>query len=82
MYTVIYRTGGYTAATWRPCRPVATMQEAVSQKGSLERGGRKAIIHTTSGLAAHGLPIGWCHKCDSTTGECTRVKGCRRNLDS
>lgn len=74
MYTVIYRTGGYADAAWRPCRPVATMQEAVSQKGSIERGGRKALIKTTSGLAAVGLPVGWCRHCDSITGDCTGHK--------
>jgi len=59
MWTVIYRTGGELDCTWKKCRPVATMQEAVSEKGSLLRAGYKAIIHSTSQLGTIGLPEGW-----------------------
>lgn len=58
-YTVIYRMGGTERFEWRSCVPVATMQEAVSLKESIERGGRKALIHRTSQLAAIGLPETW-----------------------
>lgn len=58
-YTVVYRTGGTLDCTWRQCRPVATMQEAVSQRDSIERGGRKALIKRTSEVVKHGLPEGW-----------------------
>ncbi len=58
-FTVIYRTGGTENCQWRQCSPVATMQEAASQKDSIERGGRKALIHRTSAVVAHGLPEGW-----------------------
>lgn len=58
-YTVIYRTGGTEDCKWRPCRPASTMQEAVSQKDSIERGGRKALIKRTSEVVKHGLPEGW-----------------------
>lgn len=57
--TVIYRTGGTENCEWRQCNPVATMQEAVSQKESIERGGRKALIQRTSAIVANGLPEGW-----------------------
>lgn len=75
-YTVIYRTGGPMGCDWIKCRPVTFMSEAVSQKESIERGGRKAIIHTTSGLTAAGLPVGWCAQCDASTGKCTERRGC------
>ena len=57
--TVIYRTGGTENCEWRQCNPVATMQEAVSQRDSIERGGRKALIHRTSAVVANGLPTDW-----------------------
>lgn len=55
-YSVIYRVGGTERFEWRQCVPVATMQEAVSLKDSLERSGYKAKIHRTSQLVAIGLP--------------------------
>lgn len=58
-FTVVYRTGGPASCEWRQCLPVATMREAVSQKESIERGGRKALIKRTSEVVAHGLPVGW-----------------------
>ncbi len=76
MFTVVYRTGGYESCLWRQCLPVATMQEAASQKGSIERGGRKALIQRTSAIVSIGLPIGWCSTCDPHSGECTARKGC------
>lgn len=69
-YSVIYRMGGPADCQWHQCRPVATMQEAVSLKDSIERGGRKAIIQRTSDLVSMGLPVGWCSKCDPMTGKC------------
>ncbi len=59
MFTVVYRTGGPAACKWHQCRSVATLVEAVSQKASIERGGRKALIKRTSAVAMVGLPEGW-----------------------
>ena len=79
MFTVVYRTGGTNNCEWRQCLSVATMQEAVSQKGSIERGGRKALIHRTSAVVSNGLPVGWCSRCDPLTGKCTHKKDCKAN---
>ena len=58
-FTVIYRVGGTESFEWRQCIQVGTMQEAVSQKDSIERGGRKALIRRTSSIGAYGLPTTW-----------------------
>ena len=57
-FSVVYLTGGTDSPVWNQCRPVATLQEAVSQKDSIERSGAiKAMIQRTSAVAANGLPV-------------------------
>lgn len=70
-FTTVYRMGGYLNATWHKALPVATREEALKQKAEIERGGRKAIVFETKTLDVVGVPVGWCSKCDSVTGQPT-----------
>ena len=72
MYTVIYRRGGYLNATWHKSTPQVELREAVERANGLERMGYKALVNKTALLTSFGLPIGYCAKCNSLTGQCTK----------
>lgn len=55
-YTVIFRTGGTENFRWNKALPVATIEEARTQRDAIERGGRPALIHDTARLNLLGLP--------------------------
>jgi hypothetical protein len=77
-FTVVYRTGGYLNAKWHRCEAKTTLEDANTQKAEVERMGYKAIVRPTNEWDSIGLPVGWCPKCDSSTGECTGKGECAK----
>jgi hypothetical protein len=59
-FSVAYRSGGTSNATWTRVLEVYPTREAAQViVAEIERGGRKALIYKTASLDAIGLPQGW-----------------------
>jgi len=79
-YTYIYRTGGFLNAKWRQVMVFGNFDFIKSKAAETERMGYKTLIKRTSEVKSVGLPVGYCARCNSETGQCTgKGKECRDN---
>jgi hypothetical protein len=70
-FVVYYRTGGTHKAEWRDVwETYSDRATATAKADEISRMGYKAVVNTARARKSLGLPIGWCPKCDGTTGQC------------
>lgn len=84
MFMIIYRTGGYLNAVWRPVLDrFKTREDAAPKVAELERMGYLAMVKPTREIDVIGLPVGYCSQCDPVTGECRkRREECRKACEA
>jgi len=58
-FTVVYRTGGFKNAVWKPTLPFNVLQDAERTQRQIQETGSKALIYPTDELLKVGLPQGW-----------------------